>query len=102
MMGNVYGLDLGTSEIKVYDRKKDRLWRERNAIAMKNKRYIFAVGDEAWEMFEKSPEDVEVIFPMKNGVIAHFDDMQYLLGNLLERDRHFGFKAEYVIAVPTM
>ena len=101
MMGNVYGLDLGTYEIKVFDKKKNRIWQEKNTIAMKNKRYIFAVGDEAYEMHEKAPEDIEVIFPMKNGVIAHFDDMQYLLCSLLERDRKISWGSEYVIAVPT-
>ena len=38
---------------------------------------------------------------MKNGVIAHFDDMQYLLGNLLGTERRSVFGAEYVVAVPT-
>ena len=101
MAGNVYGLDLGTYEIKVYDKKKDAIRREKDAIAMKNKKYIFAVGDEAYDIFEKSPTDIQVIFPMKNGVIAHFDDMQYLLGSLLETERRLVFGAEYVVAVPT-
>ena len=35
MLGNVYGLDLGTYEIKIFDKKKDRIWQEKNAIAMK-------------------------------------------------------------------
>ena len=101
MLGNVYGLDLGTYEIKIFDKKKDRIWREKDAIAMKNKRYVYAVGDEAYEMFENAPDDIQVIFPMKNGVIAHFDDMQYLLGSLLESERRFGRGDEYVVAVPT-
>ena len=37
-------------------------------------------------MYEKAPENVEILFPMKNGVIARFDDMQYLLGSLLKTD----------------
>nr|WP_294492257.1 rod shape-determining protein [uncultured Mediterraneibacter sp.] len=101
MAGNVYGLDLGTYEIKVYDTKKDRIWREKNTIAMKGKRYIFATGNKAYEMFEKAPEDIEVVFPMKDGVIAHFDDMQYLLGALLDTERKLVRGAQYVIAVPT-
>ena len=101
MLGNVYGLDLGTYEIKIFDKKKDRLWQEKNAIAMKNKKYVFAVGNEAYEMYEKSPADVQVVFPMKNGVIAHFDDMQYLLGSLLGNERRFVIGDEYVMAVPT-
>lgn len=101
MARNIYGLDLGTYEIKVFDRKKDRIWREKNVIAMKDKKYIFSVGDEAYEMYEKAPDNIQVVFPMKNGVIAHFDDMQYLLGNLLQTDRQFMRGSEYVIAVPT-
>lgn len=101
MAGKVYGLDLGTYEIKVYDKRKDVVWHEKNAIAMKNKRYIFSVGNEAFDIYEKAPSDIRVVFPMKNGVIAHFDDMQYLLGNLLGTDRRSVFGAEYVVAVPT-
>ena len=101
MLGNVYGLDLGTYEIKIFDKKKDRLWREKNTIAMKNKKYVFAVGNDAYQMYEKSPAGVQVIFPMKNGVIAHFDDMQYLLGSLLGNERRLSRGDEYVMAVPT-
>ena len=101
MAGKVYGLDLGTYEIKVFDKKQDKIWREKDAIAMKNKKYIFAVGNEAYEVFEKAPVDIRVVFPMRNGVIAHFDDMQYLLGSLLETGRRSVFGAEYVVAVPT-
>lgn len=101
MAGNVYGLDLGTYEIKVYDKKKDRIWFEKNAIAVKNKKYILAAGNKAYEMFEKAPADVQVVFPMQDGVIARFDDMQYLLGTLLGTDRQFFRGAQYVIAVPT-
>lgn len=101
MSRNVYGLDLGTYEIKVFDKKKDRIWREKNVIAMKDKKYIFSVGDSAYEMYEKAPDNIQVVFPMKGGVIAHFDDMQYLLGNLLKTDRQFMRGSEYVIAVPT-
>lgn len=101
MAGNVYGLDLGTYEIKVFDKRKGTIWQEKNAIAMKNKRYVFAVGNAAYEMYEKSPEDIQVVFPMKDGVIAHFDDMQYFLGNLLGNERHSARGAEYLVAVPT-
>ncbi len=68
---------------------------------MKIKMFFFFKQKTAYEMFEKAPDDIEVIFPMKNGVIAHFDDMQYLLGSLLESERLFGRGDEYVVAVPT-
>lgn len=101
MSRNVYGLDLGTYDIKIFDKKKDEIWKTKNVIAVKDKKYIFSVGDEAYEMYEKAPDNIQVVFPMKNGVIAHFDNMQYLLQNLLGTDRQLARGAQYVIAVPT-
>lgn len=101
MARNVYGLDLGTYEIKVYDKKQDTIWKEKNVIAIANGKNIFAVGDEAYEMYEKAPGNIQVVFPMKGGVISRFNDMQYLLQNLLKKGRQFARGSEYVIAVPT-
>lgn len=101
MARNVYGLDLGSYEIKVYDKKKDTIWKEKDVIALKDVREIFAVGDDAYEMYEKAPSNIEVVFPMKEGVIAHFNNMQFLLQNLLKKGRQFARGSEYVIAVPT-
>ena len=101
MFGNIYGLDLGTYEIKVYDKKLDSIWKEKNTIAIKNKKEIFSVGDAAYEMFEKAPYNIEIVFPMKEGVISRFYDMQYLLQNLLKKEHHFARGSKYVIAVPT-
>ena len=99
MAGNIYGLDLGTYEIKVYDERKDEIWKEKSVIATKNQTEIFAVGDEAYAMYEKAPQNIEVLFPMQGGVIARFCDMQNLLENLLRKRQFFG--SEYVIAIPT-
>lgn len=101
MAKNVYGLDLGSYEIKVYDKKSDTIWKEKNVIAIENDREIFAVGDQAYEMYEKTPPSIRVEFPMENGVISRFNDMQYLLQNLLKKERHFARGSAYVIAVPT-
>lgn len=60
-----------------------------------------AVGDEAYAMFERTPGNIEVVFPMKEGVISRFTDMQYLLQNLLKKERRFTRGSEYLIAVPT-
>lgn len=101
MARNVYGLDLGTYEIKVYDKKRNSIWKEKNTIAIRDEKYIFSVGDEAYEMYEKAPENIQVVFPMKEGVISRFDGMQYLLQNLLKKERRFARGSEYLVAVPT-
>lgn len=101
MARNIYGIDLGTYEIKVYDKKQKTIWREKNAIAIRDQKYIFSVGDEAYEMYEKTPDNIQVVFPMKEGVISRFDDMQYLLQNLLHKDHRFARGSEYLVSVPT-
>lgn len=98
---NVYGLDLGTYDIKVYDKKRKLVWKEKNSIAIQNKKEIFASGDEAYEMYEKAPEGVGVIFPMREGAIAEFTQMQNLLETLLKKERPFSKGGEYLLAVPT-
>lgn len=101
MARNIYGLDLGTYEIKVYDKKQDTIWKEKNVIAIRDEKIIFSVGDEAYAMYEKAPENIQVVFPMKDGVISRFNDMQYLLQNLLKKEHQFARGSVYVVAVPT-
>ena len=92
MARNVYGLDLGSYDIKVYDSKKDTIWKEKNVIAVLKTIVtviVFAVGDDAFSMYGKAPSNIEITFPMKEGVISRFNDMQFLLQNLLKRGRQF-------------
>ena len=41
MVKNTYGLDLGSYEIKVYDKKKDTIWKEKNVIAIRDQRDVY-------------------------------------------------------------
>jgi rod shape-determining protein MreB len=38
---------------------------------------------------------------MKEGVISRFNSMQYLLQNLLNKEKHFMRGSKYIVAVPT-
>ena len=49
-----YGIDLGSSSVKVYSLFKNKSYMEKNMIASRGHK-IIAVGNEAYEMFEKSP-----------------------------------------------
>ncbi len=68
---NVYGIDLGTSTVKIYDLKKDTITKEKNMIAIRNREQVIAVGNYAYEMHERTPSNIEVITPMSNGRIAN-------------------------------
>ena len=101
MSGKAIGIDFGTSSIKFYKNGEGIILHEKSVIAIYNKNHTFAVGNEAYEMYEKAPDNIQVIFPMENGVISHFEDMQYLLQNLLNPEQKFVRGSEYIVAVPT-
>ena len=104
MAKNIYGLDIGTSNIKIYHKDKDTFLNEKNIIAIANKTEVFAFGDEAFEMYEKAPDNIKVSFPVKCGVIADFDNMQTLFIEFIKKISHETKKimpADYYIAVPT-
>ena len=58
MTNNVFGVDLGTCNIKIYDRHADQIYKEKNIIAIANKKDVFAIGDEAFETVSYTHLDV--------------------------------------------
>ena len=51
MAFNAFGIDLGTNNIKIYDRNEDKVVIEKNMIAVENKNTLFAYGNSAFEMY---------------------------------------------------
>ncbi len=82
---NLCGIDLGTDTIKLRDRSGQKFMYSRNMIAVRDGRRVIAVGDEAYEMYEKNPENIEVSCPMVNGVIASATNMELVLSYTLKK-----------------
>ena len=101
-MSTGYGIDLGTGNLKIFSGADGTITNEKNTIAIVNKDQMYAYGDEAYMMFEKAPETISVSFPIVNGVIADFDNMQTMLLELLESKLKARIKgSDIVMAVPT-
>lgn len=102
-MSNVYGVDLGTSNLKVYSKQADQIVKEKNTIAIVNKNQMYAYGDDAYAMYEKAPDSIQVSFPITGGVIADYNNMQTLVGSFIAKitKGHASKGAEFVVAVPT-
>ena len=99
---NMFGIDLGTNCIKLFSKSTNQVYSEKNTIAIKNKKEIFAIGDEAYAMYEKAPSIIQVSFPVINGVIADFNNMQHLVEAILQKYTKGNLKnVEFVVAVPT-
>ncbi len=101
MANNAFGIDLGTSNIKIYNRADDDVFVEKNMIAIENKKTLFAYGDAAFEMYEKAPGNINITYPLSNGVIADIQNMEtlvkYFLGGMMKNNVR---PADYYIAVP--
>lgn len=82
-----YGIDLGSSSVKVYSLFKNKSYMEKNMIASRGHK-IIAVGNEAYEMFEKSPAEVAVCSPISFGMIANLELQEIVLYSMIRRIDH--------------
>lgn len=102
MLNNVFGIDLGTNNIKIYNRADDTILVEKNMIAIENKNNVFAYGDSAFDMYEKAPSNIHISYPLSNGVIADIHNIEKIVRFFLNDLTGNSIKsADYYIAVPT-
>lgn len=74
------GVDLGTANTLVFVKGKGILIREPSFIARHKKTgAILAVGSEAKMMQGKTPDSIEAVRPLRDGVIADFDAAEAML-----------------------
>ncbi len=103
MSNNRYCLSIGTRTAAIASISAKEMLVENNCIAVKDNKYITACGDSAYEMYEKSPENIDVSFPVEGGVISDVKKMQAILENLYKRLNSGKLikGSEFLIAVPT-
>ena len=90
MFSNDLAIDLGTANTCVFVRGKGIVLREPSVVTVKKdlrgNTTVLAVGQEAKKMLGRTPQYIEAIRPMKDGVIADFEITEAML-------RHFITKA---------
>ncbi len=96
-------VDLGTSNILIYDREKKKIILNEPSVIVKDKKTgeVIAVGREAKEMLGKTADNIAVIRPLNEGVISDIDATKELL-NIFIRKTYGGspFKPEVMVCVP--
>lgn len=101
MLRKVFGVDLGTSSVKIYSLAKNKKYREKNMVAVRNGRQVIAVGNEAYEMYEKTPKSIQVDCPIQNGKIANISTMEVGLYSMLKRiEPYMPFGATFYFSIP--
>ena len=73
---------------------------EKNMVACRGRK-IIAIGNEAYEMFEKSPVDIEVNSPMTFGMIANLELQEIALYSMMKKiDKFLGIGSDMFFSVP--
>ena len=102
-MSAKYGLDIGTMNVRLSAAGEKKILSQKNAVTIRNRTSIIGYGDDAWDMFEKAPENVEVIFPVVDGVVSDIEKMQLIL-EFMYKEINNGRMikgSEFLISVPT-
>jgi len=74
------GIDLGTANVLVYVKGRGIVLSEPSVVALSTKdNRVKAVGADALAMLGREPESIEVVRPMRNGVIADYDITEAML-----------------------
>lgn len=98
------GIDLGTSNTIVADKKGHIIIREPSVVAVdvKTKR-VLATGNEAKNMIGRTPGSIVAVKPIHDGVIADFDMTADMLHDFMYRSskRSVFTKTRVVVCVPS-
>ena len=86
---NDIAIDLGTANTLIYVRGKGIVLDEPSVVAVQSgtggKSKIVAVGTEAKKMQGRAPRNIEIVRPMRDGVIADFTIAERMLGMLIKK-----------------
>ena len=86
MLAKDVGIDLGTANILIYVKGEGIVLNEPSIVLVDtNENKVIAMGNEAKEMIGKTPENIKVIKPLKDGVIADFEITELMLNNYIKR-----------------
>lgn len=103
-MARDIGIDLGTANVLINVSGKGIVLNEPSVVAVNtttNK--VVAVGTEAYKMVGRTPGNIRVIRPLKDGVIADFDITEEMLSYFIKKLDVKGFmsKPNILICAPT-
>lgn len=69
-----FGIDLGTSNTIIYQRGKGIVLQEPSVIAVRQDTgEVLAIGTEAQAMIGRAPGNLEIIYPLQEGVISNYN-----------------------------
>ena len=83
-----YGIDIGSSYVRIYSASRDRTITDRNMVAYRDNT-ILATGNDAYEMYEKAPADIRIETPMAHGAISNRELEEIILYQMMKGQDKF-------------
>src|SRR6187431_1321737 len=103
-MSHDMAMDLGTANTLVYVRGRGIVLNEPSVVAVdKATGRVLAVGSEAKLMLGRTPDEINAIRPLKDGVIADFEVTEHLLREFIHKVQKHKFlvRPRIIISVPS-
>ncbi len=103
-LGKHIGVDLGTVNVLIHVNGKGIVINEPSVVAINNKTgEVLAVGKDARDMIGRTPSDITIVKPMKDGVIDNFQIVQEMLHFFLQKLnlKTFFSRPKILICCPT-
>ena len=86
MFGKSIGIDLGTANVLVYVKGRGIVLNEPSVVAYAEEdNRVLAVGRQAREMLGRTPDRIQVVRPMRDGVIADYTITEAMLRYFIRR-----------------
>lgn len=103
MFSRSIGIDLGTANVLVFVKGKGIVLNEPSVVAISTKDgRVKAVGRAAYEMLGRTPDTVEVVRPLQDGVISDYLVTEAMLKTFIAKSlgRFSMFKPTVMICIP--
>jgi len=104
MLSKKIGIDLGTSTVLIYVKGEGIVVNEPSLVAVnRDGTRILAIGRQAQEMVGRTPDAIQIVRPMRDGVIADFEVTEDLLREFIQKVQKHRFlvRPRIIISVPS-
>jgi rod shape-determining protein MreB len=97
------GIDLGTANTLVHVSGRGIILREPSVVAInRDDNRVLAVGEEAKRMLGRTPANIVATRPLKDGVIADFEQTEHMLRHFIKKvSNRLLFRRTVVVGIPS-
>ena len=96
-------IDLGTVNTLIATKRNGIVYSEPSVIAFNPQGSPVSIGREAWQMHEKTHNEIRTVRPLKDGVIADYEAAEHMIRGMIKcaKKKWYAATRQMVICVPS-